>query len=168
MCPQTKPHNCHRENWQFAVRNNQNRWRTDWKPIMHHIHRTKKTPRRTNKSRFKHANATIYWKCDRGDKWNGPYIYLLSAPYCPSFGCEPKRIMQLNDDCLKLAAWQRQAAGLHLALHNNISGDGHHRSRKEKLATPSKVPQTWRGAPVCTWSRTQVAWKKLFFRVCGY
>ena len=85
------------------------------------------------------------------------YIYLLSAPYCPSFGCEPKRIMQLNDDCLKLAAWQRQAAGLRLALHNNISGDRHHWSPKEKLATPSKVPQTWRGARVCTWSHTQVA-----------
>ena len=70
------------------------------------------------------------------------YIYLLSVPYCPSFGCEPKRIMQLNDDCLKLAAWQRRAAGLHLALHDNISGDGHQRSPKEKLATPSKVPQT--------------------------
>ena len=85
------------------------------------------------------------------------YRYLQSAPYCPSFGREPKRIMQLNDDCLKVAAWQRQAPGLHLALHNNISGDRHYRSQKEKLATPSNVPQTWRGAPVCTWSRTQVA-----------
>ena len=69
------------------------------------------------------------------------YIYLLSAPYCPSFGCEPKRIMQLNDDCLKLAAWQRQAAGLHLALHNNISGDGHQRSPKENWPHRVKSPK---------------------------
>ena len=49
--------------------------------------------------------------------------------------------MQLNDDCLKLAAWQRQAAGLHLALHNNISGDGHQRSQKENWPHRVKSPK---------------------------
>ena len=96
------------------------------------------------------------------------YIYLLSAPYCPSFGCEPKRIMQLNDDCLKLAAWQRQAAGLHLALHNNISGDGHQRSPKENWPHRVKSPKhnvMHRNAHGCTHKLLEI---NCFFRVCGY
>ncbi len=93
------------------------------------------------------------------------YIYLLSAPYCPSFGCEPKRIMQLNNDCLKLAAWQRQAAGLHLALHNNISGDGHQRSPKENWPHRVKSPKhnvMHRNAHGCTHKLLEINYVVVF------